>query len=31
MTFYAWLIIGFIIVCVIALVVVVIKCAKRIK
>lgn len=31
MTFYTWLVIGFIIVCVIALVVVVIKCAKGIK
>ena len=31
MTFYTWLIIGFIIVCVITLVVITIKCAKRLK
>lgn len=31
MTFYTWLIIGFIIVCVGILVVITIKCAKRIK
>lgn len=31
MTFYTWLIIGFIIVCVVVLAVITIKCAKRIK
>ena len=31
MTYYTWLIIGFIIICVVVLVVITIKCAKRIK